>query len=60
MTPVSDALLVEPHTAVLDAFNRMATTSTPRLLVVELGRLVGLLTMRGILHLAEVRATFRD
>jgi Zn-dependent protease len=60
MTPVSDALLVDPQTAVLDAFNRMVATSTPRLLVVERGRLVGILTMRGILHLAEVRATFQD
>jgi Zn-dependent protease/predicted transcriptional regulator len=59
MTPVGEAIVVEPGAPVVDVFNRMVSTGTPRLLVVERGRLVGLITMRGILHLADVRASFR-
>jgi Zn-dependent protease/predicted transcriptional regulator len=57
MTPLTDAAVVDPNTPVFDAFNRMLSTNAGRLLVLEDGRLVGLITTRGIVHLAQVKAS---
>jgi Zn-dependent protease/CBS domain-containing protein len=57
MAPVTDALVIDPDTPVVDAFNRMLSTRTGRLLVLDRGRLVGLITVNGIAHLTQVRAS---
>jgi Zn-dependent protease/predicted transcriptional regulator len=56
MTPLSDALAVDPDTPVVDALNRMLSTQAARLLVLDRGRLVGLITVNGIVHLAQVKS----
>lgn len=55
MVPLSADLVVDGETTVLDAFNRMATTRQGRLVILDGGRLRGLITLRGVAHLAQVR-----
>jgi Zn-dependent protease len=56
MMPLRAELAVAPDTSVVEALDRMTATNTGRLLVLDEGRLVGLLTMRGLLHRAGVKA----
>jgi Zn-dependent protease/CBS domain-containing protein len=57
MVPLSAGLAVDRETAVLDAFTRMASTRSGRLLILEGARLRGLITLRGIAQLAHVRGS---
>jgi Zn-dependent protease len=57
MVPLSADLVVDGNAAVIDAFNRMASTRSGRLLILAGGRLGGLITLRGIAHLAQVRGS---
>jgi Zn-dependent protease/predicted transcriptional regulator len=59
MEPVTSALVIDPDTPVLDAFNRMLSSGSGRLLVLDRGRLVGLVTLNGIAHLAQVKASLQ-
>ena len=49
--------MVAPELPVFQALTRMLATNVGRL-VVERGRRAGLLTTNGILHLAQVKASF--
>jgi Zn-dependent protease/CBS domain-containing protein len=55
MVPLSADQVVDGETTVLDAFNRMAATRQGRLVILDGGRLRGLITLRGVAHLAQVR-----
>jgi Zn-dependent protease/predicted transcriptional regulator len=55
MIPLEPRLVVDPETPVIDALNRMTTGGAGRLVVLEDGRLVGLITANGILHLTQTR-----
>lgn len=57
MVPLSAGLVVDPEAPVLDAFTRMASTRTGRLLILDGTRLGGLITLRGIAQLAQVRGS---
>jgi Zn-dependent protease/predicted transcriptional regulator len=57
MTPLGPALLVDPDTPVFEAFTRMVSANTGRLLVQERGRVVGLITLNGVMHLAQIRTS---
>jgi predicted transcriptional regulator len=57
MTPLGPALLADPDTPVFEAFTRMVSAGTGRLLVQERGRVVGLITLNGVMHLAQIRAS---
>lgn len=55
MTPLSDAIVIAPDEPMLTALAKMAEAGTGRLLVMENGELVGLLTMNSIIRHARVR-----
>lgn len=57
MTPIEPALLVDPDTPLFDTFTRMVSTGAGRFLVRDRGRVVGLITLNGIMHLAQIRAS---
>jgi Zn-dependent protease len=57
MVPLSDALVIDGEASAVDAFNRMASSQTGRLLVLDGGRLRGLVTLRGLAHLAQLRSS---
>lgn len=57
MVPIGPDLVVEPDRSVFEAFTRMVATGKGRLLVIERGRLVGLVTMNGLVHLAQVKSS---
>lgn len=58
MSPLTPDLVVAPDTPVFQALTRMLSTNVGRLLVLEPGRRAGLVTSRGILHLAQVKTSF--
>jgi Zn-dependent protease/CBS domain-containing protein len=55
MRPLTDAIVIEPDTPLPAAIARMAEAGTARLLVMHDGRLVGLLTMNGVIRRLKVR-----
>lgn len=55
MRPLSDAIVTEPDTPLPAAIARMAQAGTARLLVMDGDRLVGLLTMNGVVRRLKVR-----
>jgi CBS domain-containing protein len=55
MRPLTDAIVIEPDTPLPTAIARMAEAGTARLLVMRDGRLVGLLTMNGVIRRLKVR-----
>jgi CBS domain-containing protein len=55
MRPLTDAIVTEPDAPLPMAIARMAQAGTPRLLVMHGGRLVGLLTMSGVIRRLKVR-----
>ena len=55
MRPLTDAIVTEPEVPLPDALARMADAGTARLLVMHGGRLVGLLTMNGVIRWLKVR-----
>jgi Zn-dependent protease/predicted transcriptional regulator len=57
MTPIGPALLVDPDTPLVDTFTRMVSTGAGRFLVRDRSRVVGLITLNGIMHLAQIRAS---
>ena len=57
MTPIGPALLVDPDTPLFDTFTRMVSTGAGRFLVRDRSRVVGLITLNGIMHLAQIRAS---
>jgi len=57
MVPLEASLVVDPSTPVVDALDRMTTGRARRLVVLDRGRLVGLITANGILHLTQVRSS---
>jgi Zn-dependent protease len=59
MAPLTPALVVDPGIPVFDALTRMLATNSGRLLVMQDGRLVGLITTNGLVHLAQVKASLR-
>ena len=58
MSPLTPDLVVAPEVPVFQALSRMLSTNIGRLVVIERGRRAGLVTTRGILHLAQVKASF--
>jgi CBS domain-containing protein len=58
MSPLTPDLVVAPELPVFQALTRMLSTNVGRLVVVERGRRAGLVTTNGILHLAQVKASF--
>lgn len=57
MTPLGPSVLVDPETSVFDAFTRMVSSNQGRFLVEDRGRITGLLTLNGIVHLAQIRTS---
>ena len=55
MRPLSDAIVTHPDVPLPLAIARMAEGGTARLLVMQAGRLVGLLTMNGVIRWLKVR-----
>jgi len=55
MRPLTDSIVTEPDTPLPVAIARMAQAGTARLLVMHGGRLVGLLTMNGVIRRLKVR-----
>ena len=55
MRPLTDAIVTEPDVPLPVAIARMAQAGTPRLLVMHEERLVGLLTMNGVIRRLKVR-----
>ncbi len=55
MRPLTEALVVDPDTPLPAAIARMAEGGTARLLVMQGDRLVGLLTMNGVVRRLKVR-----
>ncbi len=55
MRPLTDAILTDPDAPLPLAFARMAQAENARLLVVQGDRLVGLLTMKGVLRRWKMR-----
>jgi Zn-dependent protease/CBS domain-containing protein len=55
MRPLTDAIVTEPDAPLPVAIARMAQSGTPRLLVMNGDRLVGLLTMNGVIRRLKVR-----
>lgn len=56
MVPLAPGLVVDAGTPVIDAFERMLSSRTGRLVVLEESRLTGLITANGIVHLTQVRS----
>jgi Zn-dependent protease len=57
MLPLSADMVVAGETPVMEAFQRLASSRIGRLLVLEGTRLGGLITLRGIAQLAQVRSS---
>jgi Zn-dependent protease/CBS domain-containing protein len=55
LTPLSDALRVAPELPLSDAFKKLATAPSGRLLVLRGDALVGLLTKEGLARFVEIR-----
>ena len=55
MRPLTDAIVTEPDAPLPVAIARMAQSGTARLLVMHGDRLVGLLTMNGVIRRLKVR-----
>ena len=55
MRPLTDAIVIEPDTPLPVAIARMAQAGTARLLVMHDERLLGLLTMHGVIRRLKVR-----
>ena len=55
MRPLTDAIVTEPDAPLPEAIARMAQSGTARLLVMHGDRLVGLLTMNGVIRRLKVR-----
>lgn len=55
MRPLSDEIVTDPDTPVLAAIEKMAHGDTARLLVMQAGQLVGLLTMNAVVRRLKVR-----
>jgi CBS domain-containing protein len=55
MRPLSDSIVTEPDAPLPVAIARMARAATGRLLVMQGDRLIGLLTMKGVMRVLKVR-----
>jgi len=55
MRPLTDALVTDPDVPLPDAIAKMAQAGTPRLLVMQGEKLLGLLTMHGVIRRLKVR-----
>jgi len=55
MQPVDELMVVEPDTPLAEATARLAQVASGRLLVLAEGRLVGLLTLSGVMRRARLR-----
>jgi len=55
MRPLSDSIVTEPDAPLPVAIARMAHAATGRLLVMQGDRLIGLLTMKGVMRVLRVR-----
>ena len=55
MRPLTDALVIEPDVPLSAALARMAEAGAARLLVMHADRLLGLLTMNGVIRRLKVR-----
>jgi len=55
MTPLGELVVIPPDAPLLRAMSKMAESGIGRLLVMEGGRLVGLLTMSSVLRHVRVR-----
>jgi CBS domain-containing protein len=60
MRPLTDALVTDPDVPLPMAIARMAQAGTARLLVMHADRLVGLLTMNGVIRRLKVREELAD
>ena len=57
MTPLGPSLLVDPEASVFETFTRMVSGDAGRFVVADRGRVAGLITLNGILHLAQIRTS---
>lgn len=57
MTPLTPSVLVDPAASVFETFTRMVSGDAGRFLVEDRGRVVGLITLNGIMHLAQIRTS---
>jgi CBS domain-containing protein len=55
MRPLTDALVTDPEASLPEAIARMAQSGSARLLVMHADRLLGLLTMNGVIRRLKVR-----
>ena len=55
MLPLTNAIVIEPDVPLSEAIARMAQAGTARLLVMHANRLMGLLTMNGVIRRLKVR-----
>jgi CBS domain-containing protein len=55
MTPLSPAFLIDGHHAVFSALHQMSGNGLGRLLVMEGGKLVGILSQKDIARLFEIK-----
>jgi Zn-dependent protease/predicted transcriptional regulator len=55
MTPLSDDLVITADSSLADALREMAQSGADRLLVMEQGKLVGLLTKTGLLRFVQIK-----
>jgi CBS domain-containing protein len=60
LTPLSDANRVTPETALSEALKKLGRAPGGRLLVMENGRLVGLLTKEGLVRFVQIRQVLEE
>ncbi|MBU1867806.1 MAG: CBS domain-containing protein, partial [Candidatus Margulisbacteria bacterium] len=56
MIPISDALVIDEEAEITECLNKMANNEFGRLLVIEKGKLVGILSQRDIMRLLDFRS----
>jgi predicted transcriptional regulator len=57
MTPISEDIKISPENVLSDALRKMNENHFNRLLVIENGKLVGIVTKNGVLRLLELKSS---
>ena len=60
MTPISPEALVQARAPADKALEQMQATGRSRLLVVDQGRLVGMVTLKDLLHMLSLKMQLED
>lgn len=55
MTPLTDALIISPETPLTEALKKMSEEEVPRLLVMEDGRMLGMLSKSSLMRFLEIK-----